>query len=82
MPKPLWAPWRLEYVTHADEQPGCVFCAEAAGEVEDTLVVGRGERLRAAQLQREQHQALLNAIVEIALDAAARLIRGGDQPGA
>ena len=44
MPKPLWAPWRLEYVTHADEQPGCVFCAEAAGEVEDTLVVSRGER--------------------------------------
>jgi ATP adenylyltransferase len=43
MPKPLWAPWRLEYVTHADEQSGCVFCAEAAGEVEDTLVVSRGE---------------------------------------
>jgi len=44
MPKPLWAPWRLEYVTHADEQTGCVFCAEAAGEVENTLVVSRGER--------------------------------------
>ena len=44
MPKPLWAPWRLEYVTHADDQHGCVFCAEAAGEVEETLVVSRGER--------------------------------------
>ena len=44
MPKPLWAPWRLEYVTHADEQPRCVLCAEAAGEIEDTLVVSRGER--------------------------------------
>ena len=44
MPKPLWAPWRLEYVTHADEQEGCVFCAEAAGEVADSLVVRRGER--------------------------------------
>jgi ATP adenylyltransferase len=44
MPKPLWAPWRLEYVTHADEQSGCVFCAEAAGEVEDSLVVRRGDR--------------------------------------
>jgi ATP adenylyltransferase len=44
MPKPLWAPWRLEYVTHADEQSGCVFCAEAAGEVEDSLVVHRGDR--------------------------------------
>ena len=44
MPKPLWAPWRLEYVTHADEQQGCVFCAEGAGEVADSLVVHRGER--------------------------------------
>lgn len=31
MAKPLWAPWRLEYVTQADEQEGCVFCLEAAG---------------------------------------------------
>lgn len=44
MPKPLWAPWRLEYVAHADELPGCPLCAEAAGEVEDSLVVHRGER--------------------------------------
>ena len=44
MPKPLWAPWRLDYVTQADEQTGCVFCAEGAGEVEDSLVVHRGER--------------------------------------
>lgn len=43
MPKPLWAPWRLEYVTHADEQPGCFLCAEAAGEVEESLVVHRGD---------------------------------------
>ena len=44
MPKPLWAPWRLEYVTQADEQPGCPLCAEAAGEVDESLVVHRGER--------------------------------------
>lgn len=43
MPKPLWAPWRLEYVTQADELPGCPLCAEAAGEVDDSLVVHRGE---------------------------------------
>lgn len=43
MPKPLWAPWRLEYVTQADELPGCPLCAEAAGEVEESLVVHRGE---------------------------------------
>jgi ATP adenylyltransferase len=43
--KPLWAPWRLEYIASADEEDGCVFCAEAAGELgEDTLVVHRGER--------------------------------------
>jgi ATP adenylyltransferase len=44
MPKPLWAPWRLEYVSTADELPGCPLCAEAAGEVEESLVVARGER--------------------------------------
>ena len=31
MPDPLWAPWRLEYITQAREQTGCVFCDEAAG---------------------------------------------------
>lgn len=42
MPKQLWAPWRLEYVSQADELLGCPICAEAAGEVEETLVVHRG----------------------------------------
>ena len=42
MPKPLWAPWRLEYVAQADELTGCPLCAEAAGEVAETLVVHRG----------------------------------------
>ena len=44
MAKPLWAPWRLEYIEQADEQHGCVFCREASGEVAETesLVVGRG----------------------------------------
>ena len=40
----LWAPWRLEYVQHADEQDGCVVCNAAAGDDEDRLVVHRGER--------------------------------------
>ena len=43
MPKQLWAPWRLEYVSQADELPGCPLCAEAAGEVEESLVVHRGK---------------------------------------
>ena len=42
--KPLWAPWRLEYIKQADEQVGCVFCDEAAGALDpnDSLLVHRG----------------------------------------
>ncbi|HKI91616.1 MAG TPA: HIT domain-containing protein [Gaiellaceae bacterium] len=40
----LWAPWRLEYVQHADEDGGCVFCRAAAGDDVECLVVHRGER--------------------------------------
>jgi ATP adenylyltransferase len=41
---PLWAPWRLAYVT-GDKPPGCIFCA-AAGSDDDAAhhVVRRGER--------------------------------------
>ena len=38
MPKPLWAPWRLEYVQQADELDRCIFC-----EPEEELLVHRGE---------------------------------------
>jgi ATP adenylyltransferase len=38
----LWAPWRLEYISSADEQPGCVFCAAVDGDDEEKLVVHRG----------------------------------------
>jgi ATP adenylyltransferase len=41
--KPLWAPWRLEYIQQADELEGCIFCLAAAGADEETLVVHRGE---------------------------------------
>ncbi len=41
----LWAPWRLEYVQHADEQDGCVFCRAAESDDDAAqLVVHRGER--------------------------------------
>ena len=45
MAKPLWAPWRLEYIEHADEEDGCVFCREAATQIPDSesLVLARGE---------------------------------------
>jgi ATP adenylyltransferase len=42
--KPLWAPWRLEYIGSADEQTGCFFCAAAEAPDEDGLVVARGTR--------------------------------------
>jgi ATP adenylyltransferase len=43
--RPIWAPWRLEYIAEAGRQDGCVFCAEAAGELgADSLLVVRGER--------------------------------------
>ena len=44
MAKPLWAPWRLEYIAQADEQEGCVFCVEAADELPpaESLLVRAG----------------------------------------
>jgi ATP adenylyltransferase len=39
MPQPLWAPWRLEYVEHADELKRCIFC-----NPEEELLVHQGER--------------------------------------
>ena len=44
MTRPLWAPWRLEYVGSADEERGCVFCLAAEGDDEERLVVHRGEQ--------------------------------------
>jgi ATP adenylyltransferase len=43
--KPLWAPWRLEYIAQADEQDGCVFCLEAEGALDgsESLRVFEGE---------------------------------------
>src|SRR5262245_27543295 len=45
MTKPLWAPWRLEYIKQAGEQAGCVFCGEAAGAIEhdQSLLVFDGQ---------------------------------------
>jgi len=38
VPKPLWAPWRLEYVSTADDLDRCIFC-----EPEEELLVARSE---------------------------------------
>ena len=40
MPKPLWAPWRLEYIEQADELDRCIFC-----EPEEELLVHSGEHV-------------------------------------
>ena len=45
MTRPIWAPWRLEYIGEAGTQDGCVFCDEAAASLGgDSLTVHRGER--------------------------------------
>ena len=44
MTKQLWAPWRLEYIQSADDQPGCLFCLAQDGDDDEKLVVRRGER--------------------------------------
>jgi ATP adenylyltransferase len=41
----LWAPWRMRYIQGERKDEGCIFClAAAAGEGEERLVVGQGER--------------------------------------
>ena len=43
MTDPLWAPWRLEYISSASEQEGCIFCrAASAPDDEESLVIHRG----------------------------------------
>ena len=41
----LWAPWRLEYIKSADEEPGCIFCTRLArSDDEQDLILFRGQR--------------------------------------
>jgi ATP adenylyltransferase len=39
--RPLWAPWRIEYIT-APKGDVCVFCEAAAGDDAEHLVLERG----------------------------------------
>jgi ATP adenylyltransferase len=38
----LWSPWRLDYVTGAKKQAGCVFCDAPRSSVPDPLIVFAG----------------------------------------
>jgi ATP adenylyltransferase len=41
----IWAPWRLRYVSSANKQTECVFCAKPdEGDDRAALIVHRGER--------------------------------------
>jgi len=45
--KPLWAPWRMEFI-EAEKKPGCIFCQFPAEEAEEAtrlnLLAHRGRR--------------------------------------
>ena len=40
----LWTPWRMDYVSRADDATGCIFCAALEGKEDElTHVLHRGE---------------------------------------
>lgn len=42
MERPIWAPWRIQYIT-GEKQPGCIFCDALAGSDDAAnLVLHRG----------------------------------------
>ena len=41
--RPLWAPWRIEYITRPAEG-ACIFCAIADGQDRDEVLLERGDR--------------------------------------
>lgn len=42
----LWTPWRMQYVSAADDSNGCIFCGHlAAGDDEATRILYRGKRV-------------------------------------
>jgi hypothetical protein len=49
----LFAPWRLEYVTHVDDVKGCFLCAARdSADDEKSLVLWRGERSEVFGLEK------------------------------
>jgi ATP adenylyltransferase len=50
VPERLWAPWRLEYIQHADEEVGCFLCDAATGARDDESLLVVHRRPRAVAL--------------------------------
>ncbi|MGZ4386311.1 MAG: HIT family protein [Gaiellaceae bacterium] len=81
MTRPLWAPWRGEYVENADRQEGCVLCRAAELPEEESLVLHRGEHAFAVlnrfpyssgHLMLAPHRHV-GVFAELALEEAAEL---------
>ena len=62
-------------------RPACPLAARSLA-TSNPDSAGRNLRLRVAQPQRQSDQALLGAVVQVALDPLAHLVGGGDDPGA
>jgi ATP adenylyltransferase len=41
--RPLWAPWRIDYIT-GPKPAECIFCEAASSERDEQFVIARGER--------------------------------------
>jgi ATP adenylyltransferase len=39
----LWAPWRMAYVSTADQPQGCIFCTKPGISDDEAFIVHRGE---------------------------------------
>jgi ATP adenylyltransferase len=44
--KPLWAPWRMEYILGEDQPPGCIFCPWEAEDLKARLILFSGRLTR------------------------------------
>jgi ATP adenylyltransferase len=44
--KPLWAPWRMEYILGEDKPPGCIFCPWEAEDLKARLILFSGRLTR------------------------------------
>ena len=65
-------------ISRSSSSTSVIPAATPSSSASSSLELGRDGRLRRAQLQRERDEPLLGAVVQVALDAAPRLVGGGD----